>query len=182
MLSLSQCPGFRTIGPFSRIREFRVAPASPDSGRGRSPPGFVTPGTAVWSDADTRLRAKGRSRTPPAAPIHAAGCGDAPLRHAGIVMRDRDAPLVAPVRAMGRPLGWRYATTACGDRAVGDGGAPLQHMGIVSWSGGAPRPGRGRRFAGVVARYEGPSAPPRGRNPGLRGVVAHHTGRNAEGV
>ena len=59
MLSLSQCPGFRTIGPFSRIREFRAAPASPDSGRGRSPPGLVTPGTAVWSDADTRLRAKG---------------------------------------------------------------------------------------------------------------------------
>ena len=135
-LSRSQRHKSRTIGPFSRIREFRAAPASPDSGRGRSPPGFVTPGTAVWSDADTRLRAKGRSRTPPAAPIHAAGCGDAPLRHAGIVMRGRSTTGAEPgiPGSCGAPYGPGTLRTG----GSGCGGTPLHNRLSGTYRGAEP--------------------------------------------
>ena len=182
MLSLSQCPGLRKRAASSVIRDAESLPVSripddravlPNSGIPGGPgvPGFRTRPFA----SGTRDAGNGRlERCGHPAPGHgtfsdSTRCADP--RHGMLrnIMRRTCRGTMMPTRAA--PI-----------RAAGGGDAPRQHMGIVSWSGGAPRPGRGRRFAGVVARYEGPSAPPRGRNPGLRGVVAHHTGRNAEGV
>ena len=61
----------------------------------------------------------------------------------------------------------------------GDVGAPRRHAGIVSWSGGAPRHGRGRRFVGVAARFESPAAPRRAA--GAIPVAVVERGRSTTG-